>query len=117
MVQPDVLMVCDRERIHMNCVYGAPDFIVEIMSKTTRKKDSILKLNKYMNAGVREYWMVDPESRKAVSYTHLDVYKRQGRGICGGGILYWKVRAAASLDILMTGRNMDKEDAVPFEKN
>ena len=41
----------------------------------------------------------------------------RGRGICGGGILYWKVRAAASLDILMTGRNMDKEDAVPFEKN
>ena len=50
MVQPDVLVVCDRERIHMNCVYGAPDFIVEIMSKTTRKKDSILKLNKYMSA-------------------------------------------------------------------
>lgn len=68
MVQPDVLVVCDRERIHMNCVYGAPDFIVEIMSKTTRKKDSILKLNKYMNAGVREYWMVDPESRKVVVY-------------------------------------------------
>ena len=41
----------------------------------------------------------------------------RGRGICGGGIPYWKVRAAASLDILMTGHNMDKEDAVPFEKN
>ena len=68
MVQPDVLVVCDRERIHMNCVYGAPDFIVEIMSKATRKKDSIIKLNKYMNAGVREYWMVDTESRKVVVY-------------------------------------------------
>jgi len=68
MVKPDVLVGWDRERIHMNCVYGAPDFIVEIMSKTTRKKDSILKLNKYMNAGVREYWMVDPESRKVVVY-------------------------------------------------
>ena len=48
MVQPDVLVVCDRERIHMNCVYGAPDFIVEIMSKTTRKKDSILKLMNFL---------------------------------------------------------------------
>lgn len=68
MVQPDVLVVCDRGRISMNCVYGAPDFIVEIMSKATRRKDSIIKLNKYMNAGVREYWMVDPESRKVVVY-------------------------------------------------
>ena len=49
-------VVCDRERIHMNCVYmERRTFIVEIMSKATRKKDSIIKLNKYMNAGVREY--------------------------------------------------------------
>ena len=54
MLQPDVVIVCDRKKVVHRCVYGAPDFVLEILSPSSRKKDSIIKLNKYMNAGVRE---------------------------------------------------------------
>lgn len=68
MVEPDVLIVCDRDKIIERCVYGAPDFVIEVLSKSTKKKDAILKLNKYQNAGVREYWMIDPIKKKVIVY-------------------------------------------------
>ena len=61
MLQPDVLVVCDRTKITRRCVVGAPDFVMEVLSSSTMKKDIIIKLMKYWNAGVREYWMVDME--------------------------------------------------------
>ena len=68
MVQPDVMVVCDRDKIINRCLYGAPDFVVEILSPSTSKKDSTIKLKKYKAAGVREYWMVDPDKKKVVVY-------------------------------------------------
>lgn len=68
MVEPDVLIVCDRDKVIDRCVYGAPDFIIEVLSKSTKKKDSVIKLNKYLNAGVREYWMIDPDKKKVIVY-------------------------------------------------
>ncbi len=68
MVQPDVLVVCDRSKVKRRCVYGTPDFVVEVLSESTRKKDMYLKLDKYQNAGVREYWMVDPKSKRVIVY-------------------------------------------------
>ena len=67
-VQPDVLVLCDTSRLSGNTIWGAPDFVVEVLSKSTRKKDMFVKLNKYMNAGVREYWMVDFDKMKVVVY-------------------------------------------------
>lgn len=68
MVQPDVVIVCDRKKIIDRCVYGAPDFIIEVLSQSTKKKDSVIKLNKYLNAGVREYWMIDPVKKAVIVY-------------------------------------------------
>lgn len=68
MVQPDVLIVCDRDKFERGVVYGAPDLIVEIVSKSTKKKDMTVKLSKYSAAGVREYWVVDPDRRKVIVY-------------------------------------------------
>lgn len=61
MLQPDVLVVCDRTKITRRCVVGAPDFVMEVLSPSTMKKDILIKLMKYWNAGVREYWMADME--------------------------------------------------------
>lgn len=68
MVQPDVLVVCDRSKVKNRCVYGAPEFVAEILSESTRWKDSVLKLRKYREAGVREYWIIDLESERTVVY-------------------------------------------------
>ena len=66
MVQPDLLVICreyDSDAIRYE---GAPDLTVEILSPSSRSKDMILKLYKYKNAGVREYWVVDPKNRTVI---------------------------------------------------
>lgn len=63
MVQPDLLVICREYDIHAIRYEGAPDLVVEILSPSTRSKDMILKLYKYQNAGVREYWIIDPRYR------------------------------------------------------
>ena len=68
MVQPDVLVVCDREKIRKSGIFGAPDFVAEILSKTTRRKDMVVKLAKYAQAGVREYWLIDPDKQNVLVY-------------------------------------------------
>lgn len=68
MLQPDVLVVCDRNKIMEQCIFGAPDFVVEILSDSTRRKDMYLKLEKYAHAGVSEYWIVDPRKKKIIVY-------------------------------------------------
>ena len=67
-VEPDVMIVCDKSKITSKRIFGAPDFIIEILSKSTRRKDLTLKLYKYADAGVREYWIIDPDSLLIVVY-------------------------------------------------
>ena len=68
MVEPDVIVVCDRSKIIRRCIYGAPDFVAEVLSPSTRSRDLIIKLNKYMAAGVREYWIIDPDAETVTVY-------------------------------------------------
>lgn len=66
MLQPDILIVCDREKIKKGKIYGAPDFVLEILSDSSRQKDMVIKLAKYAAAGVREYWIIDPDKNKVI---------------------------------------------------
>ena len=77
-VQPDISVVCDRSKMNDHSCVGAPDLVIEIISPSTRRHDRILKFNTYLRAGVREYWVVDPED-KAVSVHILD----NGRYVTG----------------------------------
>ncbi|MCD8347347.1 MAG: Uma2 family endonuclease [Lachnospiraceae bacterium] len=67
-VQPDVLIVCDPTKFRNGRVFGAPDLVVEILSKSTSFKDRGLKLVKYKKAGVREYWLIEPYRKKVLVY-------------------------------------------------
>ena len=68
MVEPDLLVICSRDRISMRYCKGAPDFVAEILSPSTRLKDMKLKTRKYQQAGVREYWIIDPDKRVILVY-------------------------------------------------
>lgn len=68
MLQPDLLVVCDAERIRKRLIFGAPDLAIEVLSPSSRSRDLVLKLRKYKAAGVREYWVVDPEYRQVLVY-------------------------------------------------
>ena len=67
-LEPDVIVVCDRDKIIDRCLYGAPDFVVEVLSPSSTKRDTAIKLRKYKEAGVKEYWMVDPDKKKVIVY-------------------------------------------------
>ena len=60
---PDLCIICTPSQVKTSYIEGAPDFVVEILSRSTRKKDLFIKLDKYRNAGVREFWVVDPDKR------------------------------------------------------
>ena len=68
MVQPDFLIVCHRDIITKARIVGAPDFVMEVISPSSRRKDMLVKAGKYAQAGVREYWMIDPEREKILVY-------------------------------------------------
>ena len=70
-VQPDIMIICDKEKLDRNRCNGAPDLIIEIVSSNTLADDYIRKLYYYKNAGVREYWIVDPR-RKTVTVNHFE---------------------------------------------
>ena len=72
MLQPDVMIVCDRDKLKGRVVYGAPDLTVEVLSDSTRSKDIIKKTAKYFDAGVKEYWIVDPKDEKITVYIFGD---------------------------------------------
>ena len=63
MIQPDLFIYCHESDISRIIYEGAPDLVVEIISPSSRFRDLTQKLYKYQNAGVREYWIVDPRFR------------------------------------------------------
>lgn len=67
-VQPDVMILCDKSKLKNGRVFGAPDFVAEVLSPSTKEKDMTLKLYKYSKAKVREYWMVDPMKKIVIQY-------------------------------------------------
>ena len=62
-VQPDLVVVCDKDKIDEKVIKGAPDLVIEIVSPNSVKMDTFVKFNKYQHAGVKEYWLVNPELR------------------------------------------------------
>ncbi len=60
-VQPDLIVVCDKEKLNDRGCYGAPDLLVEILSPSTTHKDLKIKYELYQRHGVKEYWIVYPE--------------------------------------------------------
>ena len=63
MVEPDISVVCDRDKLDGKGCKGAPDMVIEILSPSTHRHDRITKYNLYQRAGVREYWIVEPETQ------------------------------------------------------
>jgi len=68
-VQPDLVVICDEKKIKRDGCHGAPDLIVEILSESTRDKDTGVKLYKYHASGVREYWVIDPDEETIEVYS------------------------------------------------
>lgn len=71
-LEPDIVIICDKNKISERGCEGAPDLVVEITSESTKKRDYGLKLIKYRTAGVREYWIVNPIMNVVMVYNFED---------------------------------------------
>ena len=71
-VEPDISVVCDTNKLDEHGCKGAPDLIVEILSPSTARHDRLVKLGEYQRAGVREYWIVSPDERTVQTYLLKD---------------------------------------------
>lgn len=67
-VEPDISVICDKPKLDEKGCHGAPDWIIEIVSQNSKTRDYMTKLFKYRSAGVREYWIVDPEKNRVLVY-------------------------------------------------
>lgn len=83
-VEPDISVVCDHDKLDKHGCKGAPDLVMEILSPSTMRHDRFTKFNLYQRAGIREYWIVDPSS-KSVQVFVLEAgnYKAQDFGTVG----------------------------------
>ena len=70
-VQPDIMIVCDKDKLDEKRCNGAPDFIIEIVSPSNPSDDYIRKLYYYKNTGIREYWIIDLR-RKTVTINYFE---------------------------------------------
>jgi Uma2 family endonuclease len=69
-VEPDISVICDKNKLTDKGCNGAPDFIIEVVSPSSRRMDYNRKTGIYMDAGVREYWIVDSEKERTTVYRY-----------------------------------------------
>lgn len=67
-VEPDISVICDPSKLDEKGCHGAPDWIIEVVSPSSSTMDCFIKLYKYSEAGVREYWIVDPAKKEVTVY-------------------------------------------------
>ena len=67
-VEPDISVICHEDRLDEKGCHGAPDWIIEIVSPSSKKMDYVRKTALYREAGVREYWVVDPDKETVTVY-------------------------------------------------
>lgn len=73
--QPDVFVVCDPKKISEERITGAPDFVVEVTSPSNSERDYYYKCNAYMKYGVKEYWIINPETKNILVYINGEEIK------------------------------------------
>ena len=70
-VEPDISVICDPLKLDEKGCHGAPDWIIEIVSPSSKRIDYLIKLFKYRNAGVKEYWIVDAQKNRITVYNFV----------------------------------------------
>ncbi|MCB6346025.1 Uma2 family endonuclease [Enterocloster lavalensis] len=67
-LEPDLLVICDKNKLDGKGCHGAPDWTLEIVSPSSRQTDYYKKLSLYQSSGVREYWIIDPAKEVVIVY-------------------------------------------------
>jgi len=108
-VQPDISVICDPDKIIEKGCLGAPDLIIEILSPSTAKKDMHEKFHLYEKHGVKEYWIVDP-GNKYIRIFHLQTEGKDA-GLYDDGTLVppadWREENSIAESVVLDGFKID----------
>lgn len=107
-VQPDLCIICDKNKIDELGCNGAPDLIVEILSKGNSKKEMRIKFDLYEESGVREYWVADPERQTVHVFAYDSNEKYQLSKIY--------LREDILTSVIFTDMNIDLQQVFPEEE-
>lgn len=107
-VQPDLCVICDPSKIDERGCLGAPDWIIEILSRYTSAKDLREKFEVYEVSGVKEYWVVHPQEQTVLVYT-IDEHGKYK------GILRPYIRTDQVSPVTLPGLTIDLEQVFPLE--
>jgi Uma2 family endonuclease len=107
-VQPDICVVCDMDKLDDKGCIGAPDLVIEILSPGNSRKEVKLKYAIYEEAGVKEYWMVFPDTQTIITYIqNLNTLQFESSGIyVDGDLLYSKAIAGLAIDVTEVFENL-----------
>jgi len=105
-VDPDLCVICDPEKIKKFGCVGAPDLAVEILSPSTSKKDQKDKFELYEEFGVREYWIVSPENRSVIVNVLEDGRYKTFRPVTEGEKLRSKIFPELELELQEVFKNL-----------
>jgi Uma2 family endonuclease len=105
-VQPDLVVICDKKKIHPEGCRGAPDLVVEILSPSNTKHDTEVKYKIYQDTGVREYWIVDPEAEIVNQYNLKD-------GVYSGETFTGRINVPSKI---LSGCVLDMEKVFKYAK-
>lgn len=100
---PDVMVVCDRDKIRRDGVHGAPDLVVEVLSPSTAQYDRGRKMKVYAQCGVREYWIVSPGDRTVEQY------------LPEGGQFVLNATYGLELEAILNKMSQKERDSIPTE--
>lgn len=98
-VQPDICVICNREKLDDLGCLGAPDLVVEILSKGNSKKELQHKYEVYEESGVKEYWIIQPDFENVLIYTLTDGSYVPSKLFTRGDVISSKVIEGFSLDL------------------
>jgi len=98
-VQPDITVVCDVSKITKAGCTGAPDLVVEVISKSSVKKDLHEKYSIYEQAGVKEYWIVQPHDRSLIIFTLTVAGYQPSKPLTKGDTVTSKVLPGLVIDL------------------
>lgn len=111
-VQPDITVICDPTKITEKGCLGAPDFIVEILSPSTSKKDLNEKFRLYEKSGVSEYWIVDP-GNKFIEVFHLQTEGSDSGKYDDGNLIppaNWREENTVAKSTILKGFEIDTKE-------
>ena len=111
-VQPDISVICDPDKIIEKGCLGAPDLIIEILSPSTAKKDMHEKFQLYEKQGVKEYWIVDP-GNKYIRVFHLQIAGKESGNYDEGTLIPpadWREENSIAESAVLDGFKIDTKE-------